>query len=1694
MPSWTIDFGNPSGANWEAKARNIGGGRICIHRVRASGTSNNVFLPASFPPLETESAEIPTGISLPSDDLEQIHSLLVLEKYLMFSQELLRTDLDVAFPFQVSPHEKAIIEHPQSCYVLGRSGTGKTTTMLFKMLWIERTFQMNSDDVSKPRQIFVTKSRVLAGKVEEYFMKLLESLKVSSQSPENLQKFVLAKRNQVDDDNLIDLDDEDNWRSDLPRKYSELQDSHFPLFLTFDRVGLPFFTYYPTLVFSEIIGIIKGSENTTASDRGHLDRKTYEELSERTQSTFATQRSTIYSIFEAYQTQKRQQGDYDAADRAHGILRVFRTPNRGVTGRKVDYLYVDEAQDNLLIDALLLRSLCRNKDGLFWAGDTAQTISVGSAFRFDDLKAFLFRVETFQLATNYRSHSGIVNCAQSVIELITRFWPYSIDTLAPEKGIVDGLKPIFLNGWDDDNVRYEQFLFGSSGSHIEFGAQQCILVRNESARLKLQEQVGNIGLIMTLYDSKGLEFNDVLLFNFFEDSSVELSQWRLLLSAANPFELTDDSIPAVAAPQFDRTRHASICAELKFLYVAITRARKNLWIADQSTRGEPMRVFWTIRDLIKNCTPTTDMPRLAVSSSREEWAKHCYERASMPREMAIANAYYLRGEAHKAPSGESRHLKEQRHCGFITAAKAFLDCAQEAGKNRTEYFRCAAKCFELAAEELRAAKTYLEAHEYDTAAKLFRQLGRFDEAVDVIKNYKESMGSDIVQNIKEVARLFYFREERFEKARELFSTDEEELEYLEDLDLGVARAEVLVSLGRPAEAAALHLAEGRTQEAIPLFLEDIQSIYSMRQACVCILRGLWDNVSYGIVPSKNQTLQFIDWSNCLDADLIDLKDFNEISMFKAIISYDKINLAKLARGFIETSNNAAATLCLYHYFRVSPEITAVTSEELAEILQLFLAYIRLLYDFAFKLDSRAVPSVQTLFSIRHTSLDNFFVPAGTFLYNTSKTRRQEVPSEGFFILGRELCQILSQGLRNELWTLIMEHIHQCKRATQFSPCLTYNTFGKCNRKQCPQEHISSTSVSPKWYNTRVRLNLQQVLILQTLYSMDAVPAEMKIQKRIYLSHLYESFNPPFFYLGTQSLLDPATIPEFNRGIQVVKEWLREFAYVLNIYPQLHFLTNMFRISNLALTFDPRDALNYLWKAPCLFSAVPPYLRPPHEQFMLGELLGSLDGRTEWKWSVSAGFLAVCHIIDSRLPINISDICTLIEHLCTACVISYGQYRRGSFHGVTLPRSWLLHHLNHQEGAQVKYAPPYFLVISRVAILLETIYSGRGADYLLFGGSDLATIPGVRPVFITRIIHKALTSINRFDRKFSQLYRQYVFAQDWEDLVRALRNMPQGSLVDELVQLHDLGRAAVPSRPVYGVRIVPFRANEDLFQLLGASSRLPVETARVDSESLQEEQGPPNATQAEDLNENVVDLVELDDTEGTHGGEIDGTIELGYDDFGDESSPAIISADMPQAHPPSEDEQRAALKILKVYRRARLRRGRGARARSTSNITKIFAACLKLSQEISWDKDPSYRFVFLGPLPHVLVCLDVTLATTSFQKKITGKRLLKDRHEHLDGISNRMNELVKLYKSLTHLQKMLEPVSDLHRRCDMAELRRTVREAAELLQALPFSVPEELQWNLDIGVKGILMTRQPLKSVPKPDLVVEEDFGELVDWD
>jgi hypothetical protein len=48
----------------------------------------------------------------------------------------------------------------------------------------------------------------------------------------------------------------------------------------------------------------------------------------------------------------------------------------------------------------------------------------------------------FQLLVNYRSHGGIVKCANAIIQLLQRF-PGAIDELQPEAGVAGKAKPVF---------------------------------------------------------------------------------------------------------------------------------------------------------------------------------------------------------------------------------------------------------------------------------------------------------------------------------------------------------------------------------------------------------------------------------------------------------------------------------------------------------------------------------------------------------------------------------------------------------------------------------------------------------------------------------------------------------------------------------------------------------------------------------------------------------------------------------------------------------------------------------------------------------------------------------------------------------------------------------------------------------------------------------------------------------------------------------------------------------------------------------------------------------------------------------------------------------------------------------------------------------------------------------------------------
>ncbi|OCH88979.1 hypothetical protein OBBRIDRAFT_757238 [Obba rivulosa] len=1770
----------------------------CTFRNKPHHQGDNVVMPASFPPLAQPQVPEPelTLPPLPKEDLEELHSLLVLEKFVTFSQALLSSilaDQDVAHVFDVSPQEKQIIEHTSSCYVIGRSGTGKTTTMLFKMLGIERSWELYRDTMPKPRQLFVTQSRVLAEKVEEYFLKLYGSLATANQTLEELAQ-VLQNKKQQQEQGLVDRDEEVLWRGDLPKRFAELKDEHFPMFITFDHLCrlmeaelrevqlgsnkqlsaeavtkstedteflsndymqqrrdkfISYSTFLesywahfsqsltkgldPALVFGEFMGVIRGSELALSNESGYLEKDKYLSLSHRTQATFANQRETIYKLFQAYLRRKRDRQEYDAADRTHAILKELRV--MGPPGRQVDFIYVDEAQDNLLIDALILRSICRNPDGLFWAGDTAQTISVGSAFRFNDLKAFLYRIEensrtldtshslpqTFQLTMNYRSHAGIVNCAHSVVELLSAFWPNALDSLAEERGMVDGIKPVFFSGWDQNTVRYEQFLFGESGSHIEFGAQQCILVRDDAARDKLRAQVGDIGLILTLYESKGLEFNDVLLYNFFEDSTVELSQWRVVLNALPEAEVRRDP-----APRFDDARHSGVCRELKFLYVAITRARKNLWIADGSRKGEPMRVFWTSKGQIQNCTPGTDVPRLAMSSTPEEWERtalslfnnrrylqsmHCYERAGKAREKAAARAYYLRELARSTSAVGSDTTVQSK--AFVEAAEAFMTSAEEAVKEKRSYFRIAAECYVQSGNDAKAANAYFQASEFTLSAQHYRKAGMFDEAVKVIQEHHHVIIPQVAETIIDVSRLEYLRRHRLKEAIALFESIEEALAYMDDYGLDIAQATVLEELSRFAEAAQLHLSEGRTLEAIRLFLLD-GSAESTERASRCILDGLWRHLSLGLTVSpevtrEDNTLQeLLHLSNSLNKSSTDQGTLDEISMFQAIASGDDTKLMQLGQKFLLISQNIpAAIMCFDRVFATTPKLQVATSNDITTTLQSFLRYAQILQKLTSDEDPCENEQLRRLFAFKSSTEELFLVQKETTLHtrlNGRHTPTARETDQGALVVRWELGNLLRHVLLEKLRKAVLDETEACRRARALRPCLPYALYGHCNRPECPRDHMRASSYDAQMYNARVRAHLQQVLIYNTLYTVEH-PMEHARQRKFWLRRIHEALCPPSPLMGSPQNLVTTAIPEFERGMRIVTEWARELLYSLRPHSsEGGFLSSLVRVATISFTFDKTAAIHNIPRIPCVSELKPPpqFVRgsPPACSYIVRDVLAFLHDTMPI--SLSRGILFMKHVVDTRLSIDIAVFCDLLDTICSCLVISKRLQNNSSLHDVTLPRSWLMALGEDLARLRHKESKLFYMLVDPMTTLLEQIYTGEYADHLLFEKRNLASLGyPIRNAFIARIckslcilgynmpsillrdnIGKAVTSIRKPGRTFPPLISDYVLARHWSDLARTARQSCAGSTLDEMIQLHDAAKTN-PNQPTLPhVRRVIYESIDEVPALLRSGGRMkPSTSLRADAMPFTPAQ-KDKETEVVAESEETIEEEQADDVDGSHGFEQE---EAAMEDI-------VTTIEEEQATVPTEKDVSAACKIQAVYRRHLATRREAPKSTLQDMRRRIFSACLGRSVQLEWPHK-LYKMLFLGPVPHLLVCLESLHGYIFTEKDQARKRIRKVQHRELEEAQAILNAMSRNLKDVVRLQKALGPESDLHVRRDLQELKSRTLEVDELMHRLPSGATLDWQDDWRLAYRGIVKDK-PASTVKKPkpelntsDIVLADDF-------
>ena len=303
--------------------------------------------------------------------------------------------------------------------------------------------------------------------------------------------------------------------------------------------------YHPTLVWTEIRSFIKGSAEALVTEKGFLSLEDYESLGRKKAPNFSANRKVVYDLFLVYQQQRSRYRMFDEADLVFNIHRRLQS-SPGLDW-SIHQFYVDETQDFTQAELSLLIRCCRFPNELFFTGDTAQSIMRGIAFRFDDLKTLFHHArkavaikeghhnfirvpkKLYQLTHNYRSHAGILRLASSVVDLLLYYFPDSFDRLQKDEGLFEGPKPVLLEACSPTDLAL--ILQGNQrqSSRIEFGAHQVVLVVSNEAREAMPDELKQ-GLVMTIYEAKGLEFDDVLIYNFFKDSQVrEVQSFHCLI-------------------------------------------------------------------------------------------------------------------------------------------------------------------------------------------------------------------------------------------------------------------------------------------------------------------------------------------------------------------------------------------------------------------------------------------------------------------------------------------------------------------------------------------------------------------------------------------------------------------------------------------------------------------------------------------------------------------------------------------------------------------------------------------------------------------------------------------------------------------------------------------------------------------------------------------------------------------------------------------------------------------------------------------------------------------------------------------------------------------------------------------------------------------------------------------------------------
>ncbi|MDI1292899.1 MAG: ankyrin repeat domain-containing protein [Methylobacter sp.] len=321
-------------------------------------------------------------------------------------------------------------------------------------------------------------------------------------------------------------------------------------------------------LFEEFRGVITGP----ATDKSWLSREDYLNLGIKESIFLAEERDAVYDIFEKYLGFLQDNHLYDSNIVSHQYLQHVQP--------SYDFVIVDEVQDLTNIQLYLIIKSLRQTQDFILCGDSNQIVHP-NFFSWSKVKSLFYRQDDIQtsdqliriLNTNYRNSPQVTDIANKILKIknqrfgsIDKESHYLVESNGHNQGEV-----LFLQ----DTAAIRQELDSKTKASTLF----AVIVMTTDQKPAAQQHF-NTPLVFTIQEAKGLEYENIILYNFLSQEEV---RYREISKGVSQADLELDLRYARVKDKTDKSLEV-YKFYINALYVAITRAVKNLYWIESSPK------------------------------------------------------------------------------------------------------------------------------------------------------------------------------------------------------------------------------------------------------------------------------------------------------------------------------------------------------------------------------------------------------------------------------------------------------------------------------------------------------------------------------------------------------------------------------------------------------------------------------------------------------------------------------------------------------------------------------------------------------------------------------------------------------------------------------------------------------------------------------------------------------------------------------------------------------------------------------------------------------------------------------------------------------------------------------------------------------------------------------------------------------